>query len=80
MKQHRQFAWNVTLKALRVTIFLQWKNKKVLHILNVLFLAFGIQYAMRMLHDILYPVALQYFSTLSHKWYAIRKRVIEYKM
>jgi hypothetical protein len=47
------------------------------------FVAFGIQHAMRMLHVILSPVAcpaLQRFSALSHKRHDIRKRVIEHKM
>jgi len=47
------------------------------------FVALGIQHAMRMPRIILSPVAcpaLQYFSTLPHKRYDLRKKKIEHKM
>jgi len=37
------------------------------------FVALSIQHAMRMRHFFICP-ALQYFSTLSHKWHEFRKR------
>jgi len=45
------------------------------------FVASGIQHAMRMLYIVICGLpALQYFSALSHKRYDFRKTVIEYKM
>ena len=38
-----------------------------------------IQHAMRMSHILTFP-ALQYFPTLSHKWYDFQKNFIEHKM
>ena len=48
-----------------------------------MFVAVGIQHAMRMRRILLQSVAcpgLQYFSTLSHKWHDLMKRVTEHKM
>jgi hypothetical protein len=42
------------------------------------FVASGIQHAFRM-HHVVCP-ALQYFSTLSHKWYDFQYKVTEHKM
>ena len=40
----------------------------------------GIQHAMRLRHIAICGPALQYFSTLSHKWHDLKKKFIEHKM
>jgi hypothetical protein len=67
--------YNVTEKCGRATI-VAMKKLHVLHILNV-FVALGIQHAMRM--GSVTP-AVQYFSTLFHKRHNFRRKAVEHKM
>ena len=53
-------------------------NAVIIIYYECVFVALSIQHAFRM-HRVTCP-ALQYFSTLSHKWYDFRKKVTEHKM
>ena len=82
MKQDRKCMYNVTIRARSCHHCCSGKSISITYY-ECVFVALGIQHAMRMRLVILPSVAcpaLQYFSTLSHKRQRFReKKVIEHK-
>jgi hypothetical protein len=81
-QQDRQFTYNVNIEACSRNYFYRGKAISITYC-ECVSVALVIQHVMWLRSVILSSVvslALQYFSTLSHKRHAFRKNIIEYKM